>query len=546
MAYTKEPEVSTHNVFDIPAVGSQTYTSHTRNWVAQQGQRYINCFPQPKFMVGDKPDFKLLKAPPLVTLETTIGITPATTGVINCFDRETYLFAKDKYIYRLETSGDVVLRETHETSDTIFRSMQKVMDYSGNGHAIVAGVFSNSGGYYAYTYNDTTDSLTTSSALVTLAHGATLKSLFVDGYHVIGNLTLGRVFTSGQGAYTTFATSTDYFVPEIEADGLIDIHKHKNTICCLGKSSIEFFYNNANKIGSPFSRHEDLTIKVGAIDQTKTIADGDDIYFIGQAPNSGLAVWRIRNFQAEKISDDYLNFLLNNELDVGNPQAINSATLGMIDIYGNVSFAMTIQTADLTYRTFVFNEKAKIWWEWARSDANQLYNSYALLNYMGGRPIYISGSFIGTDYWTTDYATTGYVSGEGTQLSSTMSVTKMELTSNSVKYTFFSKQPGIAASTAEFYTDLQDLDTTNRKHIKAVDAVGDYGDNTVELAFTKNADYSNWTTLQLRNPTTIGKEYPVRWTNLCLARQVAFRVRFRGMSGVAHNSLRVAFNKHLN
>jgi hypothetical protein len=87
-----------------------------------------------------------------------------------------------------------------------------------------------------------------------------------------------------------------------------------------------------------------------------------------------------------------------------------------------------------------------------------------------------------------------------------------------------------------------DFDVNNWKHLAYIDAIGDYGNNTVELFYTRNPDYASWRSLGVKNTTTPENTQAMRWYNLGQARRFAFRKRFIGSSDIAHRGLDVTFN----
>lgn len=557
MAFTKTPEIDTHKIVRVPATGRQTITSNTRNYTALQGRRYINCYPTRLENYDTAPKSVLVKAP---YRDSVTWTWPDTNAGIDAFDTETNLFTHGSKIYKASintgTLPTITNVATYGTTG-IFVSIRRVIDYTGAGDIIVAGLFfkTATAEYFPYTYNDTTATLTVSATSIVLGSAlywvdgyvlgsyviasgeiAIARSLFIDGYHVvavksnqIGN---NRVYNSGLGAYNTFALSTDFFSPEIDPDNMVDMQKHKNTICIIGTKTVEFFHNAGVAVGSPFVREESLTLALGA-DQniavnggTVSIANGDDIYLIANYPYGG-TVYRIRDFKAEKISDDYIDTILNNDQDIVGLANPASATLGLVDIFGTVCLGIEF-TNYLTgaKSTLVFSERDRVWFEWVNSDATGLSST---------------SKRIVSNFYGTSLLLDGQVVGKGTFPNYSISEAEV-ITSSTAKMWFLSKNPLGGVVTAELYTDLIDFDSQNIKHLKWVDSVGDYGNNTVELAWTTTPDYSNWSSLLLKDPTALGKQYPVRFRNLTQGRRFAFRQRFIGSSNIAHEGLEISYN----
>jgi hypothetical protein len=95
---------------------------------------------------------------------------------------------------------------------------------------------------------------------------------------------------------------------------------------------------------------------------------------------------------------------------------------------------------------------------------------------------------------------------------------------------------------AQYITGLQDLEAQNWKHIKSIDMIGNYGDNSISLAWTKTPDYSVWSSYYERTPTDPGTDQATRFYNLGHARRFAFDVVFQGNSNIEHNAIEVEFN----
>lgn len=553
MANTKTPVQDSHITQRVPVKGNQKRTSNTRDYAALQGQRYVNCWPAIHESKTEEPLKILVKAPyrDSVTLNF-----PDTDVGISCFDFDTHLFAWKNKIYSLEPGGVVTLLDTNATAGT-YLSMRKVIDFSGSGDIIVAGVFrAEDTKYYAYTYNKSTDTLALSAEILAegtaeyyvtgyadsdyvLTEGemAVSRSIFLDGYHVVAIKTVTQgnnyVYSSVAGDYTDFPITTDFFVPEIDPDDLVDIQKHKNMICVIGTQTIEFFFNGNIEIGSPFTRQEQLTIRLGATQNlsahggTVSIANGEDIFFIASSPNGGSAIYMIRDFQATKVSDDYVDFLLNNVNDTIGGTNISQARLGLIDVYGTINVGISFSAEDNTIvKTLVFNERDMCWWEWVASDSSGLVpDTVQVVSNVNGSPVFIRGNFLGLNNF--GIYSIGGQSDDG---------------AGNLTLYYMSKNPNAGTRVAEMYTDVIDFDVNNWKHLAYVDAIGDYGDNSVELFFTKNPDYSNWRSLGKKFTTSPETDQAMRWYNPGQARRFAFRKRFIGTSDIAHRGLDVTFN----
>ena len=419
MAYTKTPEQSTHNRYRIPPRGNQTFTSNTRTYEYSAGLRYVNCYPTIRESKTTEPVVSLVKAPKLKSVNWTFdGGEPGITA----YDYQTNLFVYKNYIFRNVGNGDC--RLIYTAGDVEFLSCQKVIDYSGNGDVIIMGLLKQASDnwIYSWTYNETDDdfeqgenALAGEQSDVVIGPSepipdsyALVRDLFVDGYHIVATKAerggTNRVYVSNAGDYNLFYTSTDFFVPEIHPDDVVDIQKHRNYICILGTHTIEFFYNAGLELGSPFVRQDNYTIPLGAAQNITfknglaSIAYGDDIYFVASSENGGNAVYVIRNFQPIKISDDYIDYVLNNQEGVVKNVPRSNVELGLVDVMGNVQLCLQFRSPSSNYlnAVFLFNERDMVWWEWSESGYEGFVTSaIGPGSNLAGKPFFLDGSLLG-------------------------------------------------------------------------------------------------------------------------------------------------------
>lgn len=412
MAYSKTPEQDTHSKFRIPAKGNQTYTADTQIYSANAGLRYVNCYPVVRESKTAEPTTALMKVPKVSYIT---WIFPDATDVgISAYDYETNLFVHGSSIYKAVAPTPTITRLKTTTGYTLL-SCQRGIDYSGNGEVIILGLAkaANTQQIFSYTYNETTDTFAVGSnalagdANTSLEVYALLRDIFIDGYHVVATKSArggtNRVFVSAPGDYNDFSTSTDFFVPEIDPDNIVDIQKHRNFLCVLGTKTIEFFYNAGIELGSPFVRQDNATIKLGAaessiVQNSRSIAFGDDIYFFANSENGGNAIYMIRNLQAMKISDDYIDYILNDQTGVTTNIDPTTAILGVADVMGNIQLTLSFRdpNTNLLTAVFVFNERDMVWWEWSKSDTTGfLTDSIGYGSNLTGKPLILSGQVLG-------------------------------------------------------------------------------------------------------------------------------------------------------
>lgn len=107
---------------------------------------------------------------------------------------------------------------------------------------------------------------------------------------------------------------------------------------------------------------------------------------------------------------------------------------------------------------------------------------------------------------------------------------------------YTNKDPQDVSNVSLYITPFMDLDSNKWKHIKHVDAIGDYGNNDIELSWSATPDFSVWSDYQIREPTDTPADQAIRWYNLGQCRRMAYKVRWVGSSQINHEAFEVSFN----
>jgi hypothetical protein len=106
---------------------------------------------------------------------------------------------------------------------------------------------------------------------------------------------------------------------------------------------------------------------------------------------------------------------------------------------------------------------------------------------------------------------------------------------------YTNKNPQDVSNVAQYVTQFEDLESNKWKHIKHVDAIGDYGNNVIKLSWSITPNYSLWNPYQIRTPSTL-PDQATRWHNLGQARRMAYKVRWIGDSQINHEALEISYN----
>ena len=112
----------------------------------------------------------------------------------------------------------------------------------------------------------------------------------MDGFAFILD-TNGDLWNSDLNSITSW-TATGYIPAGIYPDKGVAAIRWKRFIIAFGAQSMEFFRNAGNSSGSPLSRVEELAQKVGAISADAISEIGDNVFFVGPAPEGGLSLFQ--------------------------------------------------------------------------------------------------------------------------------------------------------------------------------------------------------------------------------------------------------------
>lgn len=180
---------------------------------------------------------------------------------------------------------------------------------------------------------------------------------------------------------------SDFLDAEMSADNIIALAKNVNYIVAFGQQSLEVFWNAANETGSPLSRNTSGYKSVGFVSNLCRI--GDDLFFVGQEHNKNIAVYRLKEFQMQKISDEVVErFLQNKTATPLTDSQVKINNFGKtFSVDGHTFYCVTTQNA-----TWMYELEDKLWCEWRDSTDAPLALEATFNVYNGGMYACISGS----------------------------------------------------------------------------------------------------------------------------------------------------------
>jgi hypothetical protein len=245
-----------------------------------------------------------------------------------------------------------------------------------------------------------------------------------------------------------------YLSAEMFPDPIVALARQNNQVVVLGESSTEFFYDAANASGSPLSRNDAGVIQFGCAASNAIYQNEQFCIWIGQSGSGGRAVWQLEGFKPKKVSDEFIDRILDAETNLEDCHGYGFRTMGHLFFLINLPFQ---------HRTLVYDLDEKLWHEWsswteAREQEVFLYNHVADSN---DGYVYLLSSITGDIY---------------------------KLLPNVYQD---ENDPIIV----EIRTNKYDMDTYNRKFGSVVRIVGDrYSTtNNVSLSWT-DSDYQSYST----------------------------------------------------
>jgi len=177
--------------------------------------------------------------------------------------------------------------------------------------------------------------------------------IFIDGYVALAK---------GSDIYTCDVdnplgwTASNFISAEMFPDPIVALSRQNNQVVALGHTSIEFFYDAANAAGSPLSRNDSTTIQMGCAAPYALIGNEKYVFYISQSDSGGRAAWLIDGFQPKKVSDEYIERILDAEVDMTDCRGFGLRTKG------HLFYVINLKTSN---RTLVYDSDEKLWHEWA-------------------------------------------------------------------------------------------------------------------------------------------------------------------------------------
>ena len=443
----------------LPVIGSMTNRSSS----AAKDQRFVNVFPETRKVEALESTKIFLYKRPGLTLYKTIEAGNARGLAYFC--GKFYIAINGKVFEDGETPTAVI---------TLTNNTTKVGMIVCNSASI---------GDYLFVCDGTSGWVIDSSGTVTQIVDADFPTphipspTFIDGYVLLAK---------GSDVYNcvldtpTSWNSGEYLTAEMFPDPIVALARQNNQVMVLGETSVEFFYDAANISGSPLNRNDATTLQNGCAFPYAVYQNEKTCIFVGQSQSGGRAVWQVEGFQPKKVSDEFIERILDAEASPKDCFGFGFRTMG------HLFYLLNLPSQN---RTLVYDTEEKLWHEWSSNNSG----THGKFNYdfmadMGTGAAYVLGSTDGTIY----------------------KVDPNHYLDN------------LTTIIAEITTNKYDMDTYKRKFMTNIRIVGDRYSiaNSVDVKWTDN-DYQSWSTIKT---ITMTDDFP-NFSRLGSFRRRAFNIQ---------------------
>ena len=477
MAQQKQTQEGKPKVVRLPLMGAFS----NRDASASKDQRFVNMFPETRKVEQLENTKIFINKRPGLTLHRDYG-TGEGRGCIY-FNNKFYVSVGNK-VYEDAVSP-----------------IEKITLTGSTGHLGMIIGNSSTIGDYLFICDGTAGWIINTAGTVTAISDPDFPTphipapTFIDGYIILAK---GSDVYSCDVDDPTSWNASNFLTAEMFPDPIKALARQNNQVVVLGSSSIEFFYDAANAAGSPLSRNDSTTIQMGVAAPYCVYQNERFCAFISQSDSGGRAVWLIEGFQPKKVSDEYIERILDSETDMSDCRGFGLRTKG------HMFYVINLKTIG---RTLVYDMDEKLWHEWSDNAAGN--HTVFSCDYMadnGTGSAYLlhnsNGCLYKLDTAATNDAGTGIL--------------------------------------CELVTNRYDMDTYNRKFMSSCKIVGDrYSSaNSISLQWSDN-DYQSWSNVKTIDLTD---DFPA-FHRMGSFRRRAFRIKHSSDNPLRLESLEVVYTE---
>lgn len=509
MAYSRTPEFNTHKVISIDVGTPPKLDGH----VNQYSVMYKNCIPRNiKSAQGSQ-----------AYLEKRYGYATSVKFMRDLAGQHTYSDLRGVFIsnakynsyYCLAMSDDVYINGYSRLT----LGTATATRYVGFTEAVVAGVHyivvleSAGAADYSVVHTINTDSWATASTTLT-GIVTTGDPVFMNGRIYVAQAHTHRIYNSAVNSLTTWDTANDYIDAEQVGDTILALGYHRNTLVAFGKTSIEFFKDEAIDVGSPLLRIENYSTGVGLFpvggtyEFVPTFAYiGSSIFFLGTAED-GSGLFSLSDFSVTKIPNPVLESVMGES---------NSRQTRLFTLSHRGRLLLLLSNGTSTHYVYDPIDNYTAEWNFYYDDG------------VGTAPLI---KFAVTERFRNTYAEPQktYLFGCYTSFLADCTALAPEAHTTSIDVE------------ASFVIYGIDDGNTNQKHWKYVDIVGNLNTNTVEMWYNNKEEELTSYSYPPYYSNDSADGFPVRFRNLGRGRKLSLYITFTGTKGISISRIDIAYN----
>lgn len=282
------------------------------------------------------------------------------------------------------------------------------------------------------------------------------QPMFIDGYVFLAKTNTSEVYNSLLGEFDAFEDGQFILAAQFPGD-IKALTKQQNYIMAVKDDSVEYLYNAGNASGSPLSRSTQAITQLGCNQRSTVQTLEDDVIFVGKGAGGGFGVWRINGFKETKVSTEYIDKFINEELGLYGNTALSADYLvgAVVRLDGHSFYIISERINTKNKRAAVYDPQEKFWSFWDSSS-----------NLAG------TSEFIGK-YATTRFDKSYFQTTAEKILRFAQSTASGSYNDNGVVYYSYYNTPVI------------DMDNNYKKRWRSLDLIGDQYDfdNTVYINY---------------------------------------------------------------
>jgi hypothetical protein len=337
----------------------------------------------------------------------------------NSLQRQDTYYVKSRYSYDYSTTGASNLEDSPYNGSFYWDETQAIYHTNGNGQLFknvggtltrvgthsISGTprgYADAGGckwaiwsnnttkYLLFSGYDRTDSRHSSDEIYYMTTGEVVTKIdsgtdaqfpalirpgivVIDGYTFVPS-TGNRIYNSDLNAPT--AWTGDYISASRYGDDVVCIEKYLNYLVSFNEYSIEMFYNAGNASGSPLARLDEGAQTIGCNNAFSTAEINGALYFVARTRQNSFFVARFNGLNVEKVSNGYVDKLLNQATT--DKQALSRFSQ-VWNMYGKEYYVLTLYSgrAGSGYEVLCFDPTNNNWTSFSKSDGTYVLQTSA-------------------------------------------------------------------------------------------------------------------------------------------------------------------------